>query len=283
METTNILFLFEHFVPGLLSLCTQRFRPTKRAAFETKIVLEDSACIALARHGLHDVLNAGPTAKWGRTHQTQAGVEFCCVHHKKGGGSTLCIISRVKDWQNQVLRCFKMPSLAAFTPADVRGLVKLSSTVRGFECHISSYFSASDRHCAGWNSCLQFLLCNGQTVAAVVIFTPALCSVRDRSTISAWTTGRHLSWCDCIIRSPTHHLICIICSIMLRIPRIIIIILHWNQIFFHPRIHPISSMGFPAMVFPPKRLSGLETAGTSLWPLESGVDDEDSGASSGLT
>lgn len=266
METTNILFLFEHFVPGLLSLCTQRFRPTKRAAFETKIVLEDSACIALARHGLHDVLNAGPTAKWGRTHQTQAGVEFCCVRHKKGGGSTLCIISRVKDWQNQVLRCFKMPSLAAFTPADVRGLVKLSSTVRGFECHISSYFSARPalRGLKFMPAVPAVQRCNlwvGGSLDALKVAKPWQPSwfsrrrwkVRDRSTISAWTTGRHLSWCDCIIISPTHHLICIICSIMLRIPRIIIIILHWNQIFFHPRFIPFHPLAFQPW-WPPQKI-----------------------------
>jgi len=152
METTNILFLFEHFVPGLLSLCTQRFRPTKRAAFETKIVLEDGACIALARHGLHDVglsircstvcfeCRANCQVRENAPNTGRSRVLLCTP--QKGGGSTLCIISRVKDWQNQVLRCFKMPSLAAFTPADVRGFVKLSSPVRGFECHISSYFSA---------------------------------------------------------------------------------------------------------------------------------------------
>lgn len=54
------------------------------------------------------VLNAGPTAKWGRTHQTQAGVEFCCVRHKKVVvvlfvSSAGWRIGRIKFWD--VSRC----------------------------------------------------------------------------------------------------------------------------------------------------------------------------------
>ena len=135
------------------------------------------------------------------------------------------------------------------------------------EIHVCSSSCATVQPVSGWQfGCLE----SGQTVAAVVTMAGAeKCAT---GLISGWTTGRHLSWCDCIIISPTHHHMHHM--LKLRIPH------HSplkSDIFsspFIPFLHWLS------MVAP---LSGLETAGTSLWPTKSGVDDEDSPASSGLT
>ena len=54
------------------------------------------------------------------------------------------------------------------TPADVRGLVELCSTMRGFECHISLHISVQEPAPRGLRSkCLQFQRCYGATVQPV--------------------------------------------------------------------------------------------------------------------
>lgn len=68
------------------------------------------------------------------------------------------------------------------------------------EIHACSSSCATVQPVSGWQfGCLE----SGQTVAAVVTMAGAeKCAT---GLISGWTTGRHLSWCDCIIISPTHH------------------------------------------------------------------------------